>query len=59
MRQEDIALNKLFVSDLNTRKNLQAGQEDSGITELAASICQRGLLSPPIVRPFPTDDTRC
>ena len=51
MRQEDIPLNKLFVSDLNTRKNLQAGQEDSGITELAASIRQRGLLSPPIVRP--------
>jgi len=38
MRQADIPLNKLFVSDLNTRKDLQAGQEDSGLGELAASM---------------------
>ncbi len=51
MRQVDIALDKLFVSTLNARKDLHAGQEDSGIDELASSIRQQGLLSPPIVRP--------
>lgn len=56
MRQVDIALDKLLVSALNARKDLQAGQEDSGIDELASSIRQQGLLSPPIVRP--TSDGR-
>lgn len=51
MQQVDIALEKLLVSELNARKDLQAGQEDSGIDELASSIRQQGLLSPPIVRP--------
>lgn len=51
MQQVDIALDKLFVSALNARKDLQAGQEDSGIDELASSIRQQGLLSPLIVRP--------
>lgn len=51
MRQVDIALDKLVVSSLNARKDLHAGQEDSGIDELASSIQQQGLLSPPIVRP--------
>jgi ParB/RepB/Spo0J family partition protein len=51
MQQIDIALDKLLVSALNARKDLQAGQEDSGIDELASSIRQQGLLSPPIVRP--------
>lgn len=51
MRQENIPLAKLFVSDLNTRKDLQAGQEDSGLQELASSIREKGLLSPLIVRP--------
>ncbi len=50
MRQIEISLAKLIVSDLNARKNLHAGQEDSGIEELASSIRQQGLLSPPIVR---------
>jgi ParB family chromosome partitioning protein len=52
MRQIDIPLNKLTVSALNARKDLSAGQEDSGIEELASSIGQQGLLSPPIVRPM-------
>jgi ParB-like chromosome segregation protein Spo0J len=51
MQQIDIALDKLLVSELNARKDLQAGQEDSGIDELASNIRQQGLLSPPIVRP--------
>ena len=50
MQQIDIALGKLVVSALNVRKDLHAGQEDSGINELASSIRQRGLLSPLIVR---------
>lgn len=50
MRQVDIPLEKLLVSTLNARKDLQAGQEDSGLEELASSIKQQGLLSPPIVR---------
>ena len=48
MRQLDIPLDKLFVSKLNARKDLKAGQEDSGIEELASIIRQQGLLSPPI-----------
>jgi ParB family chromosome partitioning protein len=51
MRQVDISLDKLLVSELNARKDLRAGQEDSGIEELACSIRQQGLLSPPVVRP--------
>ena len=35
MRQVDIPLDKLLVSVLNARKDLSAGQEDSGIEELA------------------------
>jgi ParB/RepB/Spo0J family partition protein len=50
VRQIDIELNKLVVSELNARKDLHAGQEDSGINELASSIRQQGLLSPLIVR---------
>lgn len=53
MRHLNIALDRLAVSTLNARKDLQAGQEDSGIEELASSIRQQGLLSPPIVRPLP------
>src|SRR5207237_9572454 len=53
MRHDEIPLSKLFVSSLNTRKDLQAGQEDSGITDLAASIRKQGLLNPLIVRPVP------
>jgi ParB family chromosome partitioning protein len=51
MRQMEIPLDHLIVSDLNARKDLHAGQEDSGIAELASSIQRQGLLSPPIVRP--------
>jgi ParB/RepB/Spo0J family partition protein len=50
MQQIDIPLSELSVSALNARKDLDAGQEDSGIFELALSISQQGLLSPLIVR---------
>lgn len=51
MKQIDIPLDRLTVSKLNARKDLHAGEEDSGIGELATSIKQQGLLSPLIVRP--------
>lgn len=51
----DIPLDKLFVSPLNARKDLAAGQEDASLEELASSIRQQGLLSPLIVRSAPDD----
>ncbi|HUI28828.1 MAG TPA: ParB/RepB/Spo0J family partition protein [Candidatus Acidoferrales bacterium] len=50
MRLQEIPLHLLFLSSQNTRHDLQAGQEDSGIDELAASIRKQGLLSPLTVR---------
>jgi ParB family transcriptional regulator, chromosome partitioning protein len=50
MRSIDIPLRRLVLSKLNVRKNLDAGQEDSGVEELAQSITKQGLLSPLIVR---------
>jgi ParB/RepB/Spo0J family partition protein len=43
---------RLVVSTLNVRKTLDAGQDDSNIEELAASIREKGLLSPLTVRPL-------
>ncbi len=51
MRYKEIALKALFVSPLNTRKDLQAGQEDSAIEDLASDIRNHGLLNPLLVRP--------
>jgi ParB/RepB/Spo0J family partition protein len=51
MRTTSIPLSQLFVSSLNVRKALDAGEEDTGLDELAASIREKGLLSPPTVRP--------
>jgi ParB family chromosome partitioning protein len=50
MQPLDIPLKNLRLSKLNVRKNLDAGQEDSGVEELARSIEKQGLLSPLIVR---------
>ena len=52
MHAKPIPLTKLVVSILNVRKALDAGQEDSNIEELAASIREKGLLSPLTVRPL-------
>lgn len=49
--EADLPLGVLFVSRLNTRTDLKAGEEDSGIDELAASIREKGLLQPLTVRP--------
>lgn len=51
IRLADLPLSAIFVSTLNTRRDLAAGQEDSGIDELAASIREKGLLQPITVRP--------
>lgn len=48
-----IPLDRLHVSPYNTRKDLEAGQEDASIEDLAESIRQHGLMSPLIVRPCP------
>lgn len=53
MHATPIPLTKLIVSILNVRKALDAGQEDSNVEELAASIREKGLLSPLTVRPLP------
>jgi ParB/RepB/Spo0J family partition protein len=52
MHATPIPLTKLVVSALNVRKALDAGQEDSNVEELAASIREKGLLSPLTVRPL-------
>lgn len=48
---KNIPLEDLVISDLNTRKDLEAGQEDTTIDDLAASIEDKGLLQPITVRP--------
>jgi ParB/RepB/Spo0J family partition protein len=50
MTRRDIPAAQLVVSPLNSRKNLQAGEEDSSLTELAESIKQRGLINVITVR---------
>jgi ParB family chromosome partitioning protein len=47
---EDIDISKISVSGFNTRKDLEAGSEDSTIENLAESIAKQGLLNPPTVR---------
>ena len=49
----DIELSTIRVSSVNTRKDLDAGTEDTGIMDLANSIREQGLLSPIIVRAAP------
>ena len=45
-----LPLSQLRVSSSNTRKNIDAGQEDSSVTGLAQSIRERGVLNPISVR---------
>lgn len=48
----EIPLDHLVVSKLNTRSDLETGQEDSTIDDLASSIRDKGLLQPITVRPL-------
>ena len=50
MEIKDIQLSGIRVSDLNTRKDLGAGTEDSSLDDLAKSISEKGLLNPIIVK---------
>ncbi|MBI5000600.1 MAG: ParB/RepB/Spo0J family partition protein [Euryarchaeota archaeon] len=50
MEVKEIRLSDIQVSELNTRKDLGAGTEDTGLDELASSIKEKGLLSPITVR---------
>ena len=46
MEIKEIPIELIRVSDLNTRKDLDAGTEDGGIDNLADSIRENGLLNP-------------
>ena len=50
MQTIEVELSAISVSDSNTRKDLAAGTEDTGIDDLANSIREQGLLSPITVR---------
>lgn len=43
---KDIPLSSVNISELNTRKDLDAGTEDTGLEDLASSIREKGLLNP-------------
>jgi len=47
---QDIDISLIEISDFNTRRDLEAGTEDSSMDDLARSIAEKGLLSPIIVR---------
>ena len=46
MKVKDIPISQISISDLNVRKNLDAGHEDSSLDDLAESIRINGLLNP-------------
>ncbi len=46
MEIQEIAIEDIVVSEFNTRKDLEDGQFDSTIDDLAKSISRQGLLSP-------------
>lgn len=51
MEVREVKLSDIEVSDSNTRKDLEAGTEETGLSDLASSIQESGLLNPVIVRP--------
>lgn len=56
MEIKDIKLSEIRISDLNTRKDLESGTEDSSLVDLANSIKEKGLLNP-IIAKRNEDDT--
>ncbi len=46
----EIEIERIHISGFNTRKDLEAGTEDSTMENLAESISRQGLLNPPTVR---------
>lgn len=53
MDVRDLPVDQITLSRFNTRKDLAAGNEDSSIEDLAASIREKGLLNPVMVRSAP------
>lgn len=53
MRTEELEIASISISPLNTRKNLEAGTEDTNLEDLADSIREHGLLNPVIVMRVP------
>ena len=49
MEVKEIKMNEISLSEYNTRKDLNAGTEDTGLEDLAKSIRENGLLNPIIV----------
>lgn len=52
MEIQEIPIRDIRVSNANVRKDLQAGNEDTGLRDLANSIRENGLLSPITVKPL-------
>ncbi|MBU2535136.1 MAG: ParB/RepB/Spo0J family partition protein [Chloroflexota bacterium] len=50
MEIKDIKLSEIRISELNTRKDLESGTEDSSLSDLANSIKEKGLLNPITVK---------
>ena len=50
MEVKEIEMDKISLSEYNTRKDLSAGTEDASLDDLANSIKEKGLLNPIIVR---------
>ena len=50
MEVKEIKMADIRLSELNIRKDLKAGTEDTGLEDLAESIKEKGLLNPLIVR---------
>lgn len=50
MEVSELPVDEIAISEFNTRKDLSAGVEDSSIDDLAASIREKGLLQPIMVR---------
>ena len=46
---EQIPMSQIILSELNVRKDLDAGCEDAGIEDLAKSINEKGLINPIVV----------
>lgn len=49
MEVKEISIKLVNISQLNTRKDLEAGTEDTSLDDLASSIREKGLLTPIIV----------
>lgn len=50
MEVKEIELSSIHISEFNTRKDLDAGTEDSSLEDLAISIREKGLLNPITIR---------